>query len=221
MLEGELITVAQFAEREGISRQAVYKRLNKGLNQYCKQVDGIRLIDYSAYLRDRGEADDLPADNPEVDRLTAENNRLNRDVDSLTAEVERLRAELSAERAAHREDTAAAMDLITSESERHAQQTAALSALLDAERAERVAAEERAAQQIAALTDALSRAQALQHEAQQLHALTAAGTPSEPEPEDAPPLDDQTDDPDGPGDPEDTEDTKPPKRSIWSILFRR
>ena len=218
MPEPELLTISQFAEREGISRQAVYKRLTKGLTQYCKQVDGTRYIDYSAYLRDKDAVDVLPADNHEVDRLTAENNRLNQAVDSLTAEVERLRAELSEERTAHREDTAAAMDLVTSESTRHAQQTDALTKLLEAERAERVAAEERHAQQIASLTEALRAAQTLQHEAQTLHAITAAGTASDPD------LDDtsRANPDDGSVDNQDNQvDTDPPKRSFWNRLFRR
>ena len=44
--KGEYLTIAEFAERAGVSKQAVYQRLNKGLKEYsrCENVGftGIR-----------------------------------------------------------------------------------------------------------------------------------------------------------------------------------
>ena len=40
----EYISIADFAERAGVSKQAVYQRLNKSLKAYVKDVDGKKSI---------------------------------------------------------------------------------------------------------------------------------------------------------------------------------
>lgn len=44
----EYISIAEFAERAGVSKQAVYQRLNKSLKAYVKDVDGKKSIDIRA-----------------------------------------------------------------------------------------------------------------------------------------------------------------------------
>lgn len=44
----EYISIAEFAERAGVSKQAVYQRLNKSLKAYVKDVDGKKSINIRA-----------------------------------------------------------------------------------------------------------------------------------------------------------------------------
>lgn len=44
----EYISIAEFAERAGVSKQAVYQRLNKSLKAYVKAVDGKKSINIRA-----------------------------------------------------------------------------------------------------------------------------------------------------------------------------
>lgn len=44
----EYISIAEFAEQAGVSKQAVYQRLNKSLKAYVKAVDGKKSIDIRA-----------------------------------------------------------------------------------------------------------------------------------------------------------------------------
>ena len=44
----EYISIADFAERAGVSKQAVYQRLNKSLKAYVKDVDGKKSINIRA-----------------------------------------------------------------------------------------------------------------------------------------------------------------------------
>lgn len=44
----EYISIADFAERAGVSKQAVYQRLNKSLKTYVKDVDGKKSINIRA-----------------------------------------------------------------------------------------------------------------------------------------------------------------------------
>jgi DNA-binding transcriptional MerR regulator len=40
----DLLTVSEFAKEAGISKQAVYSRLNKGLNKFVQVVDGKKML---------------------------------------------------------------------------------------------------------------------------------------------------------------------------------
>lgn len=44
----EYISIAEFAEQAGVSKQAVYQRLNKSLKAYVKVIDGKKSIDIRA-----------------------------------------------------------------------------------------------------------------------------------------------------------------------------
>lgn len=44
----EYITIAEFSERAGVSKQAIYQRLNKGLKEYFKVTDGVKMLNISA-----------------------------------------------------------------------------------------------------------------------------------------------------------------------------
>jgi len=46
--KGEYLNIAEFAERAGVSKQAVYQRLNKGLKEYSRVVDGVKMLDLRA-----------------------------------------------------------------------------------------------------------------------------------------------------------------------------
>lgn len=46
--EREYISIAEFAEQAGVSKQAVYQRLNKSLKAYVKVIDGKKSIDIKA-----------------------------------------------------------------------------------------------------------------------------------------------------------------------------
>lgn len=48
MEELQYITVKEFAERAGVSAQAVYKALNKKLSPYLKEVDGKKMLNIRA-----------------------------------------------------------------------------------------------------------------------------------------------------------------------------
>lgn len=46
--KGEYLTIAEFAEQAGISKQAVYQRLNKRLKEYSRVIDGVKMLDSRA-----------------------------------------------------------------------------------------------------------------------------------------------------------------------------
>jgi uncharacterized coiled-coil protein SlyX len=54
-MEQTLLTVAEFVAREGISKQAVYKRLNNRFNRFVVKVDGRLMIDAAAYDKAKQE----------------------------------------------------------------------------------------------------------------------------------------------------------------------
>lgn len=47
-MKREYVTVAEFADRAGISRQAVYKKLNNQLSKYVKMVDSKKMLNIQA-----------------------------------------------------------------------------------------------------------------------------------------------------------------------------
>ena len=44
----EYLSIKEFAQRAGVSTQAIYQRLDKDLKRYCKEVDGRKKLDISA-----------------------------------------------------------------------------------------------------------------------------------------------------------------------------
>ena len=44
----DFITIKEFATRAGVSSQAIYQRLSKDLQSYCKEIDGKKMLDTTA-----------------------------------------------------------------------------------------------------------------------------------------------------------------------------
>lgn len=99
--QDELLTVQEFADKAGVSVQAVYKRLNNSLNPYIQLVEGRKMLKSSA-LREiygiRVEQPFQPSVQPELNGESAFS-----EVDFLRKQVEQLQAELSKERQHSRE----------------------------------------------------------------------------------------------------------------------
>lgn len=70
----EYIPIPAFAERAGVSRQAVYKRIDKDLQTFVKLVDGKKLIDTNALTlfgtTSQPTTVDQPADNQSTDAIS-------------------------------------------------------------------------------------------------------------------------------------------------------
>ena len=69
--EIEYLTVAEFAERAGVTKQAVYKRLNNQLQKYVIEQNGRKLIKSSALndlYSDVSQAKSQPVEQP-IDRI--------------------------------------------------------------------------------------------------------------------------------------------------------
>lgn len=95
MVENEYISVKEFAEKAGISVQAVYKGLNNRLNQYVKLVDNQKMLNIRALQEVYGiEVEQLIK--PELTTNSTEGLTNNNDVmiDTLLEQIEILRNEL-------------------------------------------------------------------------------------------------------------------------------
>lgn len=108
MEQDELLTVQEFAEKAGVSVQAVYKRLNNSLNPYIQLVEGRKMIKLSALSDVYGvevEQPIKPFVQPIQPSIQPELNKENSssEADFLRKQVEQLQAELSAERQHSRE----------------------------------------------------------------------------------------------------------------------
>lgn len=108
MEQDELLTVQEFAEKAGVSVQAVYKRLNNSLNHYIQLVEGRKMIKLSALSDVYGvevEQPIKPFVQPIQPSIQPELNKENSssEADFLRKQVEQLQAELSAERQHSRE----------------------------------------------------------------------------------------------------------------------
>ena len=47
-MNNDLLTVAEFAKRAGVSKQAIYSRLDKGLKQFVQVIDGQKMLNIKA-----------------------------------------------------------------------------------------------------------------------------------------------------------------------------
>lgn len=92
------ILVSKFAEKAGVSRQAIYSQLDRKLKKYVKEVDGIKYIDKYALIEVYGisEHDDVDnctcqADNQNVDNTDKHSdtsiNALKDVIETLTAQL--------------------------------------------------------------------------------------------------------------------------------------
>ena len=48
MEKNDLLTIKEFAELAGVTRQTVYKQLNNRLNPYCQLVDNKKMLELRA-----------------------------------------------------------------------------------------------------------------------------------------------------------------------------
>lgn len=101
----ELLTIQEFAEKAGVSVQAVYKRLNNSLNPYIQLVEGRKMLKSSALFEIYGievvqpfQPFIQPSIQPDSDEKT-----VNPEVIFLRKQVEQLQAELLVERQHSRE----------------------------------------------------------------------------------------------------------------------
>lgn len=56
-MDNKYLTVAEFAELVHLSKQAIYKRIDKDLSPYCKHINGVICINVSAralFINDKG-----------------------------------------------------------------------------------------------------------------------------------------------------------------------
>lgn len=68
-MDKEYLSIKEFAERAGVSRQAVYKQLNNQLTPYLKVIDGKKMLDKSGLELFEKQEDCKPVDNDFVNQL--------------------------------------------------------------------------------------------------------------------------------------------------------
>lgn len=73
----EYISIKEFAKLAGVSTQAIYQRINKDLQSYCKEVDGKKTLDIAALelfkvetIQERLQSDCKAVDNDLQSALT-------------------------------------------------------------------------------------------------------------------------------------------------------
>ena len=93
----EYITVADFAERAGVTKAAVYDRLNKDLNKYLIEIDGKKMVDAAALAfvgkKSSIESSNIQDSSKLIEHLNVEIRRLQAEIerkDALIAEKDRL-----------------------------------------------------------------------------------------------------------------------------------
>ena len=84
----EYITIAEFAEKAGVSKQAIYQRLNKGLKEYSRVVDGVKMLDLRALEELYGKEPEQGIEQ-EIDKDSKANSQENQDI--IKALLEQLR----------------------------------------------------------------------------------------------------------------------------------
>lgn len=93
MVENQYISVKEFAQRAGISVQAVYKGVNNRLNQYVKLVDNQKMIDIRALQDIYGIEVEQPIQ-PELETNSTENSTHDIVIDTFLKQIETLQKEL-------------------------------------------------------------------------------------------------------------------------------
>lgn len=91
MAEKELLTVKEYAEAAGVTQQAVYKRLNKGLAKFVVEVEGQKYIKAEALSELEPKADQQP----ETEKQAQAESDVSKLVDTLTQTIEILQGQLS------------------------------------------------------------------------------------------------------------------------------
>ena len=88
----ELYTVAEFAKIAGVSKQAVYSRLDKGLKQFVQKVDGQKMLKKEALqLYDKQKVEQSNSSNlSTLDLLSKTIESLQRQLEEKDKRIERL-----------------------------------------------------------------------------------------------------------------------------------
>lgn len=88
----ELYTVAEFAKIAGVSKQAVYSRLDKGLKQFVQKVDGQKMLKKEALqLYDKKKVEQSNSSNlSTLDLLSKTIESLQRQLEEKDKQIERL-----------------------------------------------------------------------------------------------------------------------------------
>lgn len=91
-MESKYITVAEFAARQGLSRQAVYQSISKGtLKQFVKVIDKRKYIDIEAFSSAACQADCKEAVNQSVKEI---DNTLQAVIEAKNAHIKTLEEQL-------------------------------------------------------------------------------------------------------------------------------
>lgn len=100
--EIEYLTVAEFAERAGVTKQAVYKRLNNQLQKYVIEQNGRKLIKssalndlYSDVSQAKSQPVEQPLNNQLIELLKAEKEEKQKIIDMLLQEKSALQMKLT------------------------------------------------------------------------------------------------------------------------------
>lgn len=93
MVENQYISVKEFAQRAGISVQAVYKGLNNRLSQYVKLVDNQKMLDIRALQEVYGIEVEQPMQ-PKLSTDSTEDSTNDIVIDTLLKQIEILKNEL-------------------------------------------------------------------------------------------------------------------------------
>lgn len=100
--EIEYLTVAEFAERAGVTKQAVYKRLNNQLQKYVIEQNGRKLIKssalndlYSDVSQAKSQPVEQPLNNQLIELFKAEKEKKQKIIDMLLQEKSALQMKLT------------------------------------------------------------------------------------------------------------------------------
>lgn len=85
----DYLTIAEYSERAGITKQAVYKQLDGKLKQYLRMVDGKKCLDISV-LEIVPTADDSTEENKLIIFFRNELDNKNKEIEQLQSEKTRL-----------------------------------------------------------------------------------------------------------------------------------
>lgn len=104
---GKYITIAEYADIRGVTTPAVYKRLEKALKPWYREINGKKYL-LSSVLYEEGKADVSEIDETEVtEEETEVNEYKTRYIEELRAQIAHLQTENEAQRAAIKEKEAA------------------------------------------------------------------------------------------------------------------
>lgn len=91
MADKELLTVKEYADVAGVTQQAVYQRLNKGLAKFLVEVEGQKYIKVEALSELETKADQQP----ETEKQYQAGSDVSKLIDTLTQTIEILQGQLS------------------------------------------------------------------------------------------------------------------------------